>query len=160
MPATVICRASLTDTDTSTGATTPGTEVVVVLVVVVDEVVVVEEDVVVLVVVVDEVVVVEEDVVVVVVDVCAAAINTIDVFCHQHTPVRGQRNIPVSLSAHPKNGRLAVARTRNAFSARHVPDDDSVISRLNVLTHICGAAPRTGHTNLNCEAVSQRFVTA
>ena len=142
MPATVICTPSLADTDTSTGATTLGTVVVVVLVVVVDEVVVV----------------VEVDVVVV--DVSAAAINTIDVFCHQHTPVRGQRNIPVSLSAHPKNGRLAVARARNAFSARHVPDDDSVISRLNVLTHICGAAPRTGHTNLNCEAVSQRLATA
>jgi hypothetical protein len=99
-------------------------------------------------------------VVVVVFDVCAAAINTIDVFCHQHTPVRGQRNIPVSLSAHPKNGRLVVARARNVFLARHMPDDDSVISRLNVFTHTCGAAPRSGHTSLNCEAVSQRLATA
>ena len=41
MPATVICTPSLTDTDTSTGATTPGTVVVVVLVVVGDEVAVV-----------------------------------------------------------------------------------------------------------------------
>ena len=38
MPETVICTPSLTDTDTSTGATTPGTVVVVVLVVVGDEV--------------------------------------------------------------------------------------------------------------------------
>ena len=97
---------------------------------------------------------------VVVVGVCTMAITTIDVFCHQHTPVRGQRNIPLSLSAHPKNGRLVVARARNAPVARHLPDDDSVISRLNVLTHICGAAPRTGHTSLNCEAVSQRLATA
>ena len=52
MPATVICTPSLTDTDTSTGATTPGTVVVVVLVVVGDEVAV---GVVVLVVVGDEV---------------------------------------------------------------------------------------------------------
>ena len=76
MPETVICTPSLTDTDTSTGATTPGTVVVVVLVV--DEVAVV---VVVLVVVGDEVavgvvvLVVDEVAVVVVVVVVVSAVG-------------------------------------------------------------------------------------
>ncbi len=113
MPETVICTPSLTDTDTSTGATTPGTVVVVVLVVVVDEVAVV---VVVLVVVGDEVavvvvvLVVDEVAVVVVVVVTAVGANR-------------QRNPRVLVCTHvnprPETPSRAVAppRTHTAPSA-------------------------------------------
>ena len=115
MPATLICTPSLTDTDTSTGATTPGTVVVVVLFVVVDEVAVV---VVVLVVVGDEVAV---GVVVLVVDEVAVVVVVVVVV--SAVGANRQRNPRVLVCTHvnprPETPSRAVAppRTHTAPSA-------------------------------------------
>lgn len=122
-----------------------GTGVVVVVVVAVDTAVVV----VVVVVVGTAVVVVEELVVEELVELSVGSANHFtEVFSHQHLPVTGQRNTPVSLSAQANISLLLRDRKNWVPLIGHVLTYATVNSRLLVLIQNFGGLPFVNHTNL------------
>ena len=118
-----------------------GTGVVVVVVVAVDTAVVV--------VVGTAVVVVEELVVEELVELSVGSANHFtEVFSHQHLPVTGQRNTPVSLSAQANISLLLRDRKNWVPLIGHVLTYATVNSRFLVLIQNFGGLPFVNHTNL------------
>ena len=133
------------------GAVVSGNVVVVVVVELVVVVVAVGTAVVVVVVVVvgTAVVVVEELVVEELVELSVGSANHFtEVFSHQHLPVTGQRNTPVSLSAQANISLLLRDRKNWVPLIGHVLTYATVNSRLLVLIQNFGGLPFVNHTNL------------
>ena len=123
------------------GAVVSGNVVVVVVVVV--------ELVVVVVAVGTAVVVVEELVVEELVELSVGSANHFtEVFSHQHLPVTGQRNTPVSLSAQANISLLLRDHNNRVPLIGHVLTYATVNSRLLVLIQNFGGLPFVNHTNL------------
>lgn len=133
------------------GAVVSGNVVVVVVVELVVVVVAVDTGVVVVVVVAVDtaVVVVEELVVEELVELSVGSANHFtEVFSHQHLPVTGQRNTPVSLSAQANISLLLRDRKNRVPLIGHVLTYATVNSRLLVLIQNFGGLPFVNHTNL------------
>lgn len=132
------------------GAVVSGNVVVVVVVVVELVVVVVAVGTAVVVVVVGTgVVVVEELVVEELVELSVGSANHFtEVFSHQHLPVTGQRNTPVSLSAQANISLLLRDHNNRVPLIGHVLTYATVNSRLLVLIQNFGGLPFVNHTNL------------